>query len=106
MKFYSEVLDKMFDSEAACIEAECDAKKKENDKIKFEQEKAAAKKALDAEVEKLSKQTMEYFNKYEKEFAPIAEAILARSFGQKGRSVERKVVNDTDFTKLLESFLK
>ena len=53
MKFYSEVLDKMFDSEAACIEAECDAKKKENDKIKFEHEKAAAKKALDAEVEKL-----------------------------------------------------
>lgn len=106
MKFYSEVLDKMFDTESACVEAEWEAKKEENDKIKFEQEKAAAKKALDAEVEKLSKQTMAYFNKYEKEFAPIAEAILARSFGQKGRSVERKVVNDTDFTKLLESFLK
>ena len=107
MKFYSEVLDKMFDSESDCIKAEWDAKKKENDKI-FEQEKAAAKKELDAEVEKLTKKTMEYFNKYEKDWAPVAEAILSRSFGQKEGRVERKAVNktETDFTNLLESFLK
>ena len=51
---------------------------------------------------------MEYFNKYEKDWAPVAEAILSRSFGQKEGRVERKAVNktETDFTNLLESFLK
>lgn len=106
MKFYSELLDKMFDSEAACIEAECDAKKKENEKFKFEQEKAAARKALEAEVENLTKKTIEYFNKYEKDWAPLAKTVLTRDLGQKERRVERKIVNEADFTKLLESFLK
>lgn len=105
MKFYSEILDKMFDSEAACVKAECDAKKKENDRIKFEQEKAAAKKDLEEGLEMLTKKTIEYFNKYETNLAPFAETLLS-SAGQKERRVERKVMSETDFINLLESFLK
>ena len=54
-KFYSEKLDKLFDTEEACVEAEKEFDEKHKAEIKLKEERAAAAK----EVEDLYKQASE-----------------------------------------------
>lgn len=66
MKYYSEVLKKIFDSEQDCAEAE-EAQKKKEEEAKLEAEKKASeRKARAAEVEEAMKQATAASARYRK----------------------------------------
>lgn len=120
MKFYSEILDKFFDSEKECVEAEFDSKKKkaeaeaeekrrqEAEKRKlFEAEKALAKANLEKKIEALNKELIEYIKKYEKEnlwLADLVEATL-ESPSQKEKRPAATPITRNEFERILKDFL-
>ena len=114
MKFYSEVLDEIFDSEKECIEAELKKKteaeekrKAAEEKRRFEAEKAFAKANLEKKIEALNKELVEYIKKYEKEnlwLADFAEAILESPSQGKKRPAATPITSN-EFEKILEGFL-
>jgi len=76
MKFYSEILDKFFDSEQACLFAEKAQKEKElkerqaalaatEAKKKFLAEKKVAKEKLEKAIDEALQLTIDYLEKYE-----------------------------------------
>lgn len=103
MKFYSETLDKFFDSEKACIEAEVDAKRKADE---FEKEKAAAQAKLERETDRLTEMYVEYLKKYESD-SPLIQLFtsLEKAAVKKPQTPVKKMSED-EFVSLLDSFLK
>jgi hypothetical protein len=103
MKFYSETLDKFFDSEKACIEAEVDAKRKADE---FEKEKAAAQAKLERETDRLTEMYVEYLKKYEGD-SPLIQLFtsLEKANIRKPQTSVKKMSED-EFVSLLDSFLK
>lgn len=105
MKFYSETLDKFFDSEKACIEAEVDAKRKADE---FEKEKAAAQAKLERETDRLTEMYVEYLKKYEGD-SPLIQ--LFTSLEKEKANIRKpqtsvKKMSEDEFVSLLDSFLK
>lgn len=121
MKFYSELLDEIFDSEKECLEAEFDRKKKqkeaeekrnkEAERRKFEAEKAIAKASLEKKIEALNKEVIEYVRTYEKEtpwLADLVEIILEQPSEKKTKEEKRPAatpITRNEFAKILEGFL-
>lgn len=117
MKFYSEILDKFFDSEKECVEAESDSKKKKAEaeekrrKELFEAEKAFAKARLEDKIQALNKEVVEYVRTYEKEnpwLADLVEAILEQPSEKKIKEEKRPAatpITRDEFGKILEGFL-
>lgn len=106
MKFYSEVLDKFFDSEKACIEAEINAKRKADE---FEKEKAAAQAKLERETDRLTEMFVEYLKKYESD-SPLIQ-FFTNVEKEKANVVRKpqtpiKKMSEDEFVNLLDSFLK
>lgn len=114
MKFYSEVLDEIFDSEKECIEAElkkkteAEEKRKEaEEKRRFEAEKAIAKANLEEKIQALNKEVIEYVKTYENEnplLVDLVEAVL-ESPSQKEKRPAATPITSNEFEKILEGFL-
>lgn len=66
MKFYSENLNKLFDSQEACEQAEAEAKRIADEKAKAEAKKAETRKARAKEVEEALKAATAARAKYDK----------------------------------------
>ena len=103
MKFYSETLDKFFDSEKACIEAEVDAKRKADE---FEKEKAAAQAKLERETDRLTEMYVEYLKKYEGDSPLIQLFTSLEKANIKKPQTSVKKMSEDEFVSLLDSFLK
>jgi len=73
MKFYSETLNKLFDSSEECAKAEADYKKKLEEKKAAEQKKAETRKARAQEVEDAMKAAAEARANYEKLLAAFCK---------------------------------
>ena len=127
MKFYSEILDKFFDSEQACLFAEKAQKEKElkerqaalaatEAKKKFLAEKKAAKEKLEKAIDETLQLTIDYLEKYEND--SIWGSAVARELkntmsltGDKDKSwiLYKKNPSTSSanaFSSILESFLK
>lgn len=122
MKFYSETLDKFFDSEKECIEAELDNEKKKKkeaeekrrkeleermEQHKFNAEKALAKQNLEKKINVLNKELIEYIKKYEKEnlwLADLVETVLESPSQEKKRPAATPITSN-EFERILKDFL-
>ncbi len=114
MKFYSEVLDEIFDSEKECIEAElkkkteAEEKRKEaEEKRRFEAEKAIAKANLEEKIQALNKEILKYVKTYENEnplLVDLVEAVL-ESPSQKEKRPVATPITSNEFERILKDFL-
>ena len=118
MKFYSEVLDEIFDSEKECLEAELDRKRKQKEaeekrnkeaeeKRRFEAEKAFAKANLEKKIQALNKEVIEYVKTYENEnpfLVSLVEALLEPP-SQKEKRPTATPITSNEFERILKDFL-
>ena len=110
MKYYSEMLDAIYDSQAALLKAEKEVKEREAKKLAEEQEKKAnrAKRAKEVEdafkaVSEAQKKAYSLLKDFTKDYGYFHMSYTTDNVNKD--SQEKKVDNKMDFIDLLTSFI-
>lgn len=91
MKYYSETLNKLFDSEAALNEAESAQKKADAEKAAAEEKKNSERAAAAKRVEEAMKAASEATEKYHKELADFCDKYGTFHYSFKANNAEDRL---------------
>jgi len=99
MKYFSEVLNKFFETEKECADAELDYRNKEEVAKKEKEEKAAERKARAKEVEAAYAELQAAQEKY----SEVLSAFI-KDFGSFHMTISSPLTRNPSFNKLFDSF--